>query len=162
MRRELWAPHLGYPGYSISTFGRVRNDRRGRVLTPLEYPGQRQTVKMTYNGVQVNRNVAKLVCETYHLQRDGWTTPIHFDGNMQNCHVENLDWRPRWFALKHTQQFGKDHYEYPDPVRNVDTGTIYDNPWSVVFACGILYMDLILSISNKTYVFPTMNVYEWA
>lgn len=162
MRREVWAAHLGYPGYSISTFGRIRNDRRNLVLTPLEYPGHRKAVRMTLNGAQINRGVAKLVCETFRWQREGWTTPIHFDGDIHNCHMENVDWRPRWFALKHTQQFYKDRRDHDDPVRDVDTGVVYDSPWAVVFACGILYMDLILSITNKTYVFPTMHVYEWA
>lgn len=30
-----------------------------------------------------------------------------------------------------------------------------------VFHYGLLYMDLLLSIFNKTYVFPTMQTYEW-
>jgi len=162
-RRERWVPLLGYPGYSASSHGNIRNDRRYHVLTPVVLPERRPFVRLTLDGVQVGRNVSKLVAEAFIIpERPDWTTPIHFDGNLHNCHVENLDWRPRWFALKHTEQFHKSLPEVDDPVRDIDERRVYENPWAAVFAAGLLYMDLLLSIYNKTYVFPTMHKYEWA
>lgn len=161
--RERWVELRDYPGYSASSYGNIRNDRRYHVLTPVVLPDRRPFVKMTVGGIQISRNISKLVCDTFVIpERPDWTTPIHFDGNLHNCHVENLDWRPRWFALKHTEQFHKDLPEFQDPVREVRTGSIFDTPWDPVFRFGLLYMDLLLSILNKTYVFPTMQTFEWA
>lgn len=160
---EQWVPLLGYPGYSASSLGRIRNDKRDHVLTPVQAEQRRTYVGLTYNGIQVKRNVSKLICEAFvpRPQYASFTTPIHFDGDLTNCCVDNLDWRPRWFAIKHAEQFRKDLPSYPDPVREVRTGETFENCWMAVFHYGLLYMDLLLSIFNKTYVFPTMQTYEW-
>ena len=159
---EHWVPLLGYPGYSVSTSGKVRNDKRYRVLTPLEKPDRRPFVKLTLDGVQVTRSLSVLVCSAFIPARSNWTTPIHFDGDLHNCHVENLDWRPRWFALRHTEQFRIALPEYEGAVRDTESRRVYDNLWNVVFSCGLLYMELVRAIAIKTYVFPNMRTYEWA
>lgn len=161
---EQWVPLLGYPDYSVSNLGRVRNDKRERVLKIIQLPTSYAYVGLVKDGIQVNRSVSKLISETF-LPKPAistFTTPIHFDGDLSNCRVDNLDWRPRWFAIKHTGQFRKDLPVFPDPVREVRTGEVFENSWKVVLRYGLLYMDLILSITNKTYVFPTMQSYEWA
>jgi hypothetical protein len=38
---------------------------------------------------------------------------------------------------------------------------VYEDVWAVVFAFGVLYNDVVLSIVNKTYVFPVMHCFEW-
>lgn len=161
---ERWVPLLGYPGYSISDLGRVRNDKRDHVLTPVVLEKKRSYVCLTLDGAQVKRGLSKLVCETFVQKpaRRNFTTPIHLDGDLSNCQANNLDWRPRWFAIKHAEQFRKDLPEYRRPVRLIETREVFDEPWLPVFQFGLLYMDLLLSIFNKTYVFPTMHSYEWA
>lgn len=160
---EQWVPLLGYPGYSASNLGRVRNDKRDRILTIVQLPTSYGYVGLIKDGVQVKRSVSKLISETFLPIPTiaNFTTPIHFDGDLSNCRVNNLDWRPRWFAIKHTLQFRRDLPVYPDPIRELKTGEIFENSWNAVLRFGLLYMDLILSIYNKTYVFPTMQTYEW-
>lgn len=161
---EEWVPLLGYPGYSASSLGRIRNDRRERVLTVVQLPTTYGYVGLIKDGRQVKRAVSKLIGETFLPKppQPNFNTPIHFDGNLSNCCVDNLDWRPRWFAMKHTMQFRRELPTYPDPVRELKSEEIFDTAWDAVFRFGLLYMDLILSIYNKTYVFPTMQSYEWA
>jgi hypothetical protein len=161
---EVWVPLLGYPGYSASNLGRVRNDNRDRVLTVVQLPTSYTYVGLIKDGIQVKRSVSKLISETF-LPKPAistFTTPIHFDGNLSNCKVDNLDWRPRWFAIKHTGQFRRDLPVYPDPVRELKSEEVFENAWKAVLRYGLLYMDLILAIANKTCVFPTMQSYEWA
>lgn len=160
---EDWVPLLGYPGYSASSLGRIRNDRRDRLLAIGQMKTSYAYVSLIKDGSQVNRSVAKLIGESFlpSPQNASFTTPIHFDGDLSNCRVDNLDWRPRWFAIKHTMQFRRDLPSYPDPVREIRSGETFDNCWNAVFEYGLLYMDLVLSIYNKTYVFPTMQSYEW-
>lgn len=161
---EQWVPLLGYPGYSVSNLGRVRNDKRDSVLTVVHLQTKWTYVGLMKDGVQVKRAVSKLICESFLPKpiNPHFTTPIHFDGDLSNCRVDNLDWRPRWFAIKHTMQFRRVLPEYPDPVREIKSGEIFDTSWKAVLQFGLLYMDLILSIFNKTYVFPTMQTFEWA
>jgi len=158
---EVWAPLLGYPGYSASTYGRVRNDKRLHVLTPVALRDARPFVKLYVGPTQVTRSLSKLVCETFIPPNEGWDTSIHLDGNLWNCKVENLDWRPRWFAIKHAQQFRRRLPEYKKAVRELDSGWIYENVWEPVLLFGLLYMGLIISIHNETRVFPSMQKYEW-
>lgn len=160
---EQWVPLLGYPDYSASTLGRIRNDKRDSLLTIIHLESKRAYVGLMKNGVQVKRNVSKLICETFVPKptNDHFTTPIHFDGNLSNCQSTNLDWRPRWFAIKHAMQFRTSLPQYPTPVRETKSGEMFDNCWNIVLRYGLLYMDLILSIYNKTYVFPTMQTFEW-
>lgn len=160
---ETWVPLLGYPGYSVSNLGQVRNDRRDYLLTPLIPPNRRPFVRLTYNGTQISRSLSKLVCESFIPEaRPNFDTPIHYDGDLLNCHVENLAWRPRWFANQHTEQFRKRLYEYPDPILEIQTKEMFENCWMAVMTYGLLYLDLARSIREKTYVFPTMQLFEWA
>lgn len=163
MGEEQWAPLLTYPGYSISNLGRVRNDNRDRILSIVRLSSNYGYVGLVKDGIQVKRAVSKLVTETFLPKPTipSFTTPIHFDGDLANCTIQNLDWRPRWFAIKHTMQFRRELPVYPDPVIESKTGEVFENSWKAVLRYGLLYMDLILSIYNKTYVFPTMQTYEW-
>jgi hypothetical protein len=160
---ELWLPLEEHPGYSISNLGRVRNDKRDNLLTITRLPSNHAMVSLMVNRRQTRRSVARLVCDTFvgKPNNPSFTTPIHFDGDLFNCNEENLDWRPRWFAQDHTRQFKLELPTYPDPVREIKTDEILDNCWAAVFKYGLLYMELLKSIRMKTYVFPTMQLYEW-
>src|ERR1044072_9948837 len=102
---ELWLPLKQFPGYSASSLGYIRNDRRDSLLSVL-LTQSRPYVGLMYNGVQVKRSLPKLICETFVPKPANplFTTPIHRDGELTNCQADNLLWRPRWFALKHLEQ----------------------------------------------------------
>ena len=70
--------------------------------------------------------------------------------------VENLAWRPRWFAIKYNQQF-RHPYENPIMFQMVDlkTGEVSENSIECAQRYGLLEQDLVLSILNRTYVWPT-------
>lgn len=163
MIEEEWAPLLGYPGYSISNLGRVRNDERDRVLTVVKMPSNYVYVGVVKDGVQVKRSVAKMVGETFLPKPiiKTFTTPIHFDGDLSNCRVDNLDWRPRWFAIKHVRQFRINIKVPPRPVFNISTEEDFKNCWMAVLQYGLLYIDLIKSIASHSTVFPTWHQYQW-
>lgn len=161
---EIWLPLQEHPGYSVSNLGRVRNDDRDRLLVIAKLPSNHASVSLMVNKKQTRRSVARLVCDTFigPPSNPSFTTPIHLDGDLFNCQADNMEWRPRWFANDHTKQFKMAFPEYPDPVREIKTGEILDNCWAAVFRYGLLYMDLLKSIRFHTYVFPTMQLYEWA
>jgi NUMOD4 motif len=158
---EQWLPLAGYPGYEASDRGRIRNSRK-HVLTPSCKSGDtRPFVGLVVNGVQVQRNLSLLICRTFwDRPKESFDTPIHLDGDLSNCRIDNLVWRPRWFALRHIRQFRLNLGE-TGAVRDINTGIVYDNTWHVVFTHGVLYNDVIMSIVNKTWVFPIMHCFEW-
>src|SRR3954469_2297239 len=121
---EDWAPIQGFPGYSVSTLGRVRRDSSGRILR----------IKVNQYGVpyvglmkewdQKQRSLALLVARAFIMNTsDIFDTPINLDGDRFNCAVDNLMWRPRWFAVKYNQQFTHGRYERPieASVRAIET-----------------------------------------
>ena len=159
---EEWLPLVGYPGYEASDLGRIRNTQTNTILAISRTGDARPSVALNKNHVQVKRGLSLLICKTFlPSQRPGFNTPIHLDGDLMNCRASNLVWRPRWFAIQHTSQFYKDLGE-TSAVRNVETRVVYRDVWAVVFAFGVLYNDVVLSIINKTYVFPVMHCFEWA
>jgi len=160
---EEWIPLQDYPGYSASNMGKIRNDARSRILATVPTASRYMYVSLMQNGKQVTRGVAKLIAQTFvpNPRPDQFDTPIHLDGDTSNSQACNLLWRPRWFAIKFTVQFYSEIVYRPKPILNITTGEIFEDIWDVVKRDGVLYQEVVLAISNKTFVFPTMDVFEW-
>jgi hypothetical protein len=159
---EQWLPVREFPGYSVSDEGRVRNDRFGKMRKINHTRDGNLTVAFFVGGRLYNRSLARVVAETFvDRPRQSFNTPIYIDGDKTNCRASNLAWRPKWFAMRYREQFRLKLPDYPNPVRNIYTGTVYPTVWDVVFDRGVLYNDVVLSIYNKTYVFPLYQSFEW-
>lgn len=154
---ELWKKISLFDEYSVSNFGRVRSDKSERILSlNLTQYGLVQ-VGMMREGLQRHRSVPLLVAKAFIPEPGGpFDTPINLDGDRWNNHVDNLLWRPRWFAIKYNQQF---RYPYPNPIIeplvDLKTGVVSANSRSCARQYGLLEQDLVLSILNRTYVWPT-------
>ena len=59
-----------------------------------------------FNRGQHKKGVARLVAQAF-IERNfpAYNTPINIDGDRWNNSVNNLAWRPRWFAVKYNRQF---------------------------------------------------------
>lgn len=160
---EVWVPLESYPGYSVSNLGRVRNDRRDKVLAVARTQTGLPFTSLMLDGVQVKRAVSKLVAEAFvpNPRPKFFTTPIHLDGNLRNCYAENLLWRPRWFAIKFARQFRLDLSHSPRPILETETREVFESPWLPVTIWGLLYNDIVIATANFTWVFPTMQTFEW-
>lgn len=156
-RKEQWKSIRLFPGYSVSDHGRIRTDRSGRILSlSISQYGLVQ-VGMMQNGEQKHRSVPLLVAKAFVPEiRGPFDTPINLDGDRRNNRVENLAWRPRWFAIKYNQQF-KYPYENPitEPIFDLKTGDLSENSFECAKRYGLLERDLVFSILNRTYVWPT-------
>lgn len=162
---ELWAEILGFDGYSVSTLGRIRSDISGRIL--ISYPNQSglMQIGLVRAGRQEHRSVPLLVAKAFVPIPEGpYDTPINLDGNRQNNRVDNLAWRPRWFAVKYHRQFQR-----PDlieklfigfPFEDMATGEITANSLECAKAYGLLHDDLIVSLIHNTYVWPTYQQFR--
>lgn len=145
--KTKWHTLDEFPDYAVSNYGEVVNiktemPRRTSI-------NQQGIVKISlYQGRElITRSVAVMVAEAFV---DGHTeffnTPIHLDGDRENCRADNLMWRPRWFAVQYHRQFqAPDFHRMDVHVMEVNTGREY---YSVKDACidlGLFYQDVFRS-----------------
>lgn len=159
-----WVPIPGFPEYSVSRLGQVRNDRTERLLhVNLNQYGV-PFVGLMLERQQRQRSLALLVARAFlPVPPEAFDTPININGDRLDCHEENLMWRPRWFAIQFNQQF-KERYEnaFDVPVRAIETEEEFPNTLEVAKRYGLLERDVVLSMLNKTYVWPTYQLFELA
>lgn len=154
---ERWGSIEGFPDYMISDDGRVRAEKSGRILAPFQNQFGLLCIGMMKDGEQKHRSVPLLVAKAFIPEHaEPFDTPINLDGNRLNNHVDNLVWRPRWFAIKYNQQF---KHPYVNPIlariQDLETGDISEDSFECAMRYGLLEEDLVLSILNRTYVWPT-------
>lgn len=154
---ENWKQVKGFPGYSVSDTGLIRSDRSERILSLSENQFGVVCVGMMKDGEQKHRSVPLLVIKAFNPHhRDAFDTPVNLDGDRHNNHIDNLVWRPRWFAIKYNRQFREPHpYPIREMIEDLKTGEISPNSFECAKRYGLLETDLILSIINRTYVWPT-------
>lgn len=159
---ERWKTIKGFEKYSVSTFGYVRRDSSGRILasTPNQYGVVCVGLMQGYK--QYNRSLPLLVARAFLPRSLGpFDTPINLDGNRYNNSIENLMWRPRWFAVQYNRQF-RDPYDHPinRPIRDIKTGEVCQNSFLCAQRFGLLERDIVLSILNHTYTWPTYQQFQ--
>lgn len=116
------------------------------------------------DGVQYKRSVPLLVLDAFMEKPSAnFDTPINLNGHRTDNRLENLAWRPRWYAVEYNRQFYK-AYEHPitKPIRDPETGLIFPNSFSVATHYGLLERDIVLSILNRTVVWITYTRFELA
>ena len=154
---ERWKPIERFPGYSVSNLGRIRADKSGRSLSL--NPNQFGVIQvgLMRDGEQWHRSVPLLVAKAFvPPSGEAFDTPINLDGDRTNNRAENLLWRPRWFAIKYNQQFRMPHpHRIKRPIIDLKTEEVCGNSLECAKMFGLLEDDLILSIMNRTYVWPT-------
>jgi|SRR5205809_296757 len=154
---ENWKRIEFFPEYSVSDHGRIRTNKSDRILALNENQYGLVQVGLMANGKQYHRSVPLLVAKAFLPKVEGpFDTPINLDGDRHNNYAENLAWRPRWFAIKYNQQFRRP-YENPifSRIMDLKTGEISENSFDCAQRYGLLEQDLVLSILNRTYVWPT-------
>lgn len=160
---EYWEPIEGFPGYSVSNQGSVRNDQTGKVMALTVNQQGIVMVGMVRDKEQYKRSVTLLVARTFldDPVNPNFDTPINLDGDRLNNHVDNLMWRPRWFAVRYHQQFHDvSRQGFTVPVVNTADGIVYPNAMAAAVEFGLLANDLTRSIVNRTYVFPTYQTFR--
>lgn len=157
-----WVPVPSFPGYSINPAGEVRRDANGRVLQVRVNQYGVPYVGLMRNWCQCLRSLPRLVALAFVPQPSShFDTPINLNGDRTNCHASNLLWRPRWYAVRYTQQFQR-RYERPidAPIRETDTGEVFKNSFVAACTFGLLESQLVESIHARTFAWPTYQHFE--
>jgi hypothetical protein len=162
---EDWEPIRGFPGYSVNRLGQVRKDSTRHILAPQINQYGVPYVGLMRDWKQQQRSLAKLVARTFiPNESDIFDTPINLDGNRFNCAVENLMWRPRWFAVRYNQQFTHNRYQEPigAPVRAIETGEVFRDSFDAACRYGVLEGDLVTSVKTGKLTWPIYITFELA
>lgn len=154
---ERWKVISDFPEYSVSDEGRVRTNKTGRILSLSTNQYGVVHVGLMRDGEQRHRSVPLLVARAFLPPSEGpFDTPINLDGDRSNNAVENLTWRPRWFAIRFNQQF-REPYEYSilDPVVDLKSGEVSENSLEAAKRYGLIEREIVAAITHRTYVWPT-------
>jgi hypothetical protein len=161
---EEWSTIPKFPKYAVSDEGRVRNERSGRIMKLEVNQFNVVTVGLMGEGPKQYRRSVPLLVANAFLPKDRpmFDTPICMDGDRFNNAVVNLAWRPRWFAIQYNRQFTVDRWGEPidRPIMDLGTGEVFPNSLEVAKWFGLLERDVVLSILNMTYVWPTYQQFE--
>jgi hypothetical protein len=85
---EDWQVVSGYPNYSVSNFGSIRNDTTGRILKPYLRGRGYLSVKLSGKCFLVHR----LVGLNFIPNENNYTQIDHIDRNKLNNNLSNLRW----------------------------------------------------------------------
>jgi hypothetical protein len=109
-----------------------------------------------YGEEESNRSVGSLYLWLKRSLQEEFDHVIQLDGDRSNCRADNLMWRPRWFAIRYHRQWRTPHpYRVADPIYDVATELVYDGTAGVAITFGLLEKEILFSILNRTYVWPT-------
>lgn len=159
-----WVSVPDFPGYSVHPSGQVRRDGNGRLLHIKINQYGVAYVGLMRDGAQRQRSLARLVASMFIPEpREAFDTPINLDGNREDCSIDNLMWRPHWFAVLFNRQFRRP-FESPieHPILDINTNETYSCSAEACIVHGLLEKDVVTSIFNKTFVWPTYQVFELA
>lgn len=166
---EQWSEISNFPGYSVSSWGRVRRDITNTYVTPtsksedgLVMVGLMKWSEEQHRSIQRKRSLPLLVASAFvGNPRPGvFDTPINRDGDRTNNFADNLLWRPLWFARQYIRQFVVPHATYDDEIVDVETHITYKNTYSAAIHHGLLEQEIVMSMHNNTYVFPTGQIFR--
>lgn len=160
---EEWRRVIAFSRYEASNLGVIRFAKTGRELHPTKNQHGLLKVNLTQNGEYYTRAVNHIVAKLYidPPRRDDFISIIHLDGNKSNCRADNLQWRPRYFAVRYHLQFGTPFYRKTKmKVEDITTGVKYDSIQDAVVQNGLLLNEILMSVHERTYVWPTYQEFR--
>jgi hypothetical protein len=163
-----WSVVPEFPNYSVSNTGHVRSDIQykngnvGHILKPATNQRGIVNVGLMHNGIQYRRSVALLVAQAFlkTARPLHFTTPINLNGERYDNHVENLQWRPLWFARRYHTQFSHGVARITSPIVELGSGDVFPDSWVAAVTYGLLDCEIFEAVENKTYVWPTYQRFE--
>lgn len=161
---DEWVAVEEFPGYSVNPLGQVRKDSTGRLLHTRVNQFGVPYVGLMRGWKQHVRSLPRLVARAFIPKPyivDTQIAPINLNGDRTDCRVENLMWRPLWYAVHYNNQF-EDRYSNPInlPVRDVETRLEFPDSMAAATHFGLLEREVVLSILNRTYALPTYQKFE--
>lgn len=160
---EEWRPVKAFPKYEVSPLGLIRHVESGRVLHPSLNQQGHPKVNLVLDGRPYTRHVNHVVARVYleEPKRHDFISLIHLDGQKTNCAAANMQWRPRYFAVRYHNQFHTDLWQTSKvKIEDIKTGEIYKSIQDAVVKHGLLFSEVLVSLHDRTYVWPTYQEFR--
>lgn len=158
-------PIAGFPDYLIDRDGTIYTVYKHRVRRPSFTREGAVKITLFRDGQAFTKSLPRLVAENWlynDYDPEIFDTPIHLDNDLSNNHVDNLAWRPRWFAVKYQRQYWNEEYRYSHvKIEDVQTGEVYSRAMDVCQKYGLLFIDVLNSCIKGTEVFPTWKTFSF-
>lgn len=147
-----------YRDYEISPSGQIYSHKRNRIITPIIDRNGYLIIRLhDGNGGRQSKAVARLVAETY-LPRKGAlrNTILYKDYDRTNCHVNNLRWVTRSYAMRYERQL-EDREKFNNPQDTVRVSVLGDDhlpmPCGTIAEAaekyGLLYHEVMISAREE-------------
>ena len=108
--QEIWKDISGFEGvYEISSYGRVRSIKSGKILSTSKCGGCRGylSVCLSKNGKRYGKLVHRLVAEAFIPVVEGLSEVNHKDEDKTNNRVENLEWCDHKYNMNYGSRMNK-------------------------------------------------------
>lgn len=89
---EQWKKIEGFENYSVSTHGRVRNDKRNTIMVLRPCNVGYLRIRLCNNGVNKKFLVHRLVAQAFISNPNKLPCVNHIDEDKTNNRIENLEW----------------------------------------------------------------------
>jgi hypothetical protein len=89
---EIWRTIRDYPNYSVSTFGRVRNDNTNKILKNQNSNAGYKSVTLCKNGKVKKVQIHRLVAHAFISNPHNKPCVDHIDNSKGNNRIDNLRW----------------------------------------------------------------------
>lgn len=151
---EVWHEIDKLPHYHISNYGRVKhvrnelarkvsiNDKGFPIVTLYGQDSKTRYLR------QINQLVATAFLPPPTFVTD--TAVWHIDGDLTNCHVDNLRWEMRARVLEWNEMHRTREPKIVTPrVKNNRTGVLYDNAFECAMAEGMLESAIVWRVERQ-------------
>lgn len=129
---ERWKTNPRRPGYDVSTKGRVKNNKTGRIMKTQVNDNGYEVLQLHHNKHYSSERVHRLVAETFIEGGSPDLDVNHIDGDKLNNNVENLEWCTRKENIHHAFENGLKKRPESIKIRIVETGEVFDS----ILACS--------------------------
>lgn len=155
----------GFPDYLVARDGSIYTKASGLRRKPSRTQEGAMKITLYREGKAYTKSLSLVVAKAW-LYNDHdpeiFDTPIHLDNDPANNHVDNLAWRPRWFAVKYQRQYWNTEYRYSTTkIVEPKTGDVYEGFMDVCQSYGFLYLDVIRSCTRGDSVFPSWREFRF-
>lgn len=123
---EVWLNVKDFSNYEVSSNGRVRNKKTGKILKSELRKGYPR-ITLNKNNISKPYSVHRLVADTFFDGDHSNMQVNHIDGNKENNFIGNLEWCTCSENIKHSYDIGLREPPCPNPkkIRIVETGEIF-------------------------------------
>ena len=147
-----WKIIIGFPTYSVSDDGKVRNNKTGKILSPYTDSNGYPTVRLYRAGGSSAKRVHRLVAEAFIPNPLNLHDINHKDGNKNNNHKLNLEYCTHSHNMLHSYRvLGKGaRNRERNGVLCVETSSVYPTVEAAAKAVGRSSMAIRKCLYGRT------------